>query len=388
MFSARTGWPRSPNRLTAAVAGARHRAPLLDLTETNPTRAGLRAPEDVLRLLADPAGLAYEPEAFGRRAAREAVAADSARRGAAMDPERILLTASTSEAYAYAFKLLCDPGDEVLVPRPSYPLFEYLAGLESVDVRGYPLRYDGAWHIDAGEVAAAVTPRTRAIVLVSPNNPTGSFVKAAEADALRALAAARDLALVSDEVFADFPLRDDPTRAVTLFADGPALTLCLGGLSKACGLPQLKLAWMALAGPAAAIAEARGRLEILADTYLSVSTPVQHAAPSLLARLPELQAPLRERVRGNLAVLRAAAGGTPATVLDVEGGWSAVLHVPATRSEEEWVIALAEKDGVLVHPGYFFDFDREAYLVLSLLPPPETFAEGVARVVRRVAAFG
>jgi alanine-synthesizing transaminase len=388
MFSARTGWPRSPNRLSAAVEAARRSGHgLLDLTETNPTRAGLRAPADVLALLADPAALAYDPDPFGRRAAREAVAADAARRGAEVDAERVLLTASTSEAYAFAFKLLCDPGDAVLVPRPSYPLFEYLAGLESVDVRPYPLRYDGAWHVDAGDVAAAATPRTRAIVVVSPNNPTGSFVKAEEGTALRALAAERDLALVSDEVFADFPLREDPRRAATLAGGGPALTLSLGGLSKAAGLPQLKLAWTILSGPAAAVAEARGRLEVVADTYLSVSTPVQHAAPALLSRLPELQAPIRERVRANLAKLQAAAAGTPATVLDVEGGWSAVLHVPATRSEDEWVLALAEQDRVLVHPGYFFDFAREAYLVVSLLPPRDTFAEATARLMRRVTAF-
>jgi len=270
--------------------------------------------------------------------------------------------------------------------RPTYPpaLFEYLAGLESVQVRPYPLRYDGTWHIDLAELAGALTDRTRAIVAVTPNNPTGSFVKGAEADALRALAASHGAALLSDEVFADFPLREDPGRALTLFADGPALTLCLGGLSKSCGLPQLKLAWMALAGPAAAREEARARLEVVADTYLSVSTPVQQAAPAVLARAAELQAPIRDRIRANLGVLRDAAQGTPATLLDVEGGWSAVLHVPATRSEDEWVLALAEQDGVLVHPGYFFDFPREAYLVLSLLPPEAEFAQGVATIVERV----
>ncbi len=340
MFSARTGWTRAPNRLSTVVEARRGSgAPLLDLTETNPTGAGLRAPADILAALADPAALAYDPEPLGRRDAREAIAADGRRRGAEIDPDRLVLTASTSEAYAFAFKLLCDPGDTVLVPRPSYPLFEYLAGLESVQVRPYPLRYDGTWHIDLAELAEALTDRTRAIVAVTPNNPTGSFVKGAEADALRALAASHGAALLSDEVFADFPLREDPGRALTLFADGPALTLCLGGLSKSCGLPQLKLAWMALAGPAAAREEARARLEVVADT---------------------------------------------ATLLDVEGGWSAVLHVPATRGEDEWVIALAEEDGVLVHPGYFFDFPREAYLVLSLLPPPPAFAEGVARILERV----
>ncbi len=386
MFSARTGWTRAPNRLSTVIeARRRSGAPLIDLTETNPTRAGLRATADILAALADPAALAYDPMPLGRRDAREAIAADGRRRGAEIDPDRLVLTASTSEAYAFAFKLLCDPGDTVLVPRPSYPLFEYLAGLESVQVRPYPLRYDGTWHIDLAELAEALTDRTRAIVVVSPNNPTGSFVKRAEADALRALAASHGAALVSDEVFADFPLREDPGRALTLFADGPALTLCLGGLSKSCGLPQLKLAWMALAGPAAAREEARARLEVVADTYLSVSTPVQQAAPAVLARAAELQAPIRGRIRANLRVLRDAAQGTAATLLDVEGGWSAVLHVPATRGEDEWVVALAEGDGVLVHPGYFFDFPREAYLVLSLLPPAPAFADGVARILERVS---
>jgi len=385
MFSARTGWTRALNRLSAAVAARRRSgAPLLDLTETNPTRAGLRAPADVLAALADPASLAYEPDPQGRPAAREAIATHARRRGTDIDPDRLLLTASTSEAYGFAFKLLCDPGDTVLVPRPSYPLFEYLAGLESVHVEPYALRYDGTWHVDLADLAAAFTARTRAVVAVSPNNPTGSFVKTAEAEALRSLAARHEAAIISDEVFADFPLRDDPGRARTLFADGPALTLCLGGLSKSCGLPQVKLAWMAMAGPAAARAEARARLEVVADTYLSVSTPVQQAAPAILARTEELQAPIRERLRANLEAVRAAAAGTPATVLDVEGGWSAVLHVPATRSEDDWVIALAEEDGVLVHPGYFFDFPREAYLVLSLLPPEAEFAQGVAKIVERV----
>jgi aspartate/methionine/tyrosine aminotransferase len=385
MFSRRTSWTRVPNRLSALLDERRRRgAPLVDLTETNPTRAGLRAPADLLTALADPAALAYEPEPFGRRSAREAVATDARRRGIPVDPDRIVLTASTSEAYAFAFKLLCDPGDVVLVPRPSYPLFEYLAGLESVAVRPYPLRYDGQWHVDVPALEAALDDDVRAVVVVSPNNPTGSFLKAGEADALRALAGGRGVSLVSDEVFADFPLRDDPTRVQSLFADGPALTICLGGLSKSCGLPQLKLAWMMLAGPSSAREEARGRLEVVADTYLSVATPVQHAAPAVLARLPELQAPIRARIAANFRALRAAVVSTAATVLDAEGGWSAVVRVPATRSEDEWVAALLEKDGVLVHPGYFFDFEDDAYVVLSLLPPEDVFAAGVASLVRRV----
>jgi len=295
-----------------------------------------------------------------------------------------VLTASTSEAYAFAFKLLCDPGDVVLVPRPSYPLFEYLAGLESVAVRPYPLRYDGRWHVDLPALEAALDDHVRAVVVVSPNNPTGSFVKAREAGALRALAAERDVALVSDEVFADFPLRDDPTRLTSLLADSPPLTICLGGLSKSCGLPQLKLAWMMLGGPAPAREEARGRLEVVADTYLSVATPVQHAAPAVLARVSELQAPIRARIAANHRALRAAVASTAVTLLDAEGGWSAVVRVPATRSEDDWVATLVEKDDVLVHPGYFFDFEDEAYLVLSLLPPEDVFAAAVARLVRRV----
>ena len=385
MFSRRTSWTRVPNRLSALLDERRRRgAPLVDLTETNPTRAGLRAPADLLAALADPAALAYEPEPFGLRSAREAVATDARRRGVPVDPDSIVLTASTSEAYAFAIKLLCDPGDAVLVPRPSYPLFEYLAGLESVAVRPYPLRYDGQWHVDVPALQAALDDDVRAVVVVSPNNPTGSFLKAGEADALRALAAGRGVALVSDEVFADFPLRDDPTRVQSLFGDGPALTICLGGLSKSCGLPQLKLAWMMLAGPSSAREEARGRLEVVADTYLSVGTPVQHAAPAVLARLPELQAPIRARIAANFRALRAAVVSTAATVLDAEGGWSAVVRVPATRTEDEWVAALLQKDGVLVHPGYFFDFEDEAYVVLSLLPPEDVFAAGVARMVRRV----
>jgi alanine-synthesizing transaminase len=385
MFSHRTGWARSPNRLSALVDERRRRGgPLVDLTETNPTRAGLRAPADVLAALADPAALVYAPEPFGLRSAREAVAADARRRGLDVDADRIVLTASTSEAYAFAFKLLCDPGDVVLVPRPSYPLFEYLAGLESVAVRPYPLRYDGRWHVDLPALEAALDDHVRAVVVVSPNNPTGSFVKAREAGALRALAAERDVALVSDEVFADFPLRDDPTRLTTLLADSPPLTMCLGGLSKSCGLPQLKLAWMMLGGPAPAREEARGRLEVVADTYLSVATPVQHAAPAVLARVSELQAPIRARIAANHRALRAAVASTAVTLLDAEGGWSAVVRVPATRSEDDWVATLVEKDDVLVHPGYFFDFEDEAYLVLSLLPPEDVFAAAVARLVRRV----
>jgi aspartate/methionine/tyrosine aminotransferase len=383
MFSARTRWDLTANRLSALIAQKRASGvQVLDLTESNPTRAGLPGPLGVLEALTGKGGLAYEPAAFGLPAARAAVAADFARRGVPLDPERILLTASTSEAYAFLFKLLCDPGDEVLVPRPGYPLFEYLATLESVRVASYPFDHDGEWHLDLASLQAAATPRTRALVVVSPNNPTGAFLKRPELMALESFCAERGLALIADEVFADYAFGEDERRAPSVARDGPALAFALGGLSKSCALPQLKLAWCAVSGPAALRREAWARLELVADTYLSVGSPVQHAAPSLLARRPELQAPIRARVAGNLALLRARLGSSsPASLLEPEGGWSAVLRVPAVIAEEEQVTRLLAERDVIVHPGYFFDFPHEAYLVLSLLPEPAVFAEGVARVL-------
>lgn len=383
MFSARTHFDRQPNRLAERLAERRARgAPILDLTLSNPTRAGLPAPPDLLAGLASDAARRYEPEPLGLPEARAAVAADFARRGLPLDPARVVLHASTSEAYGFLFKLLCDPGDEVLVPRPGYPLFDFLAGLESVATKSYALRHDGRFWLDTAAIEAELTPRTRAVVVVSPGNPTGAYLKRDELARLEALCAERGLALVADEVFADFALAEDPTRAPGCARDGAALSFTLGGLSKSCGLPQLKLAWTAVTGPEAARREALARLEIVADTYLPVATPVQVALPALLARREELQAPIRQRLATNLGVLRSALVSAPgASLLEPEGGWSAVLRVPATCSEEERVLRLLQEQGVLVHPGYFFDFPREAYLVLSLLPPPDAFREGLGRVL-------
>lgn len=386
MFSSRTRWDLRTNRLASLVEARRAAgAPVIDLTQSNPTQAGLPYPGDLLRPLSDASALRYDPSPLGLRAAREAVAADYRRRHADVPPDRILLTAGSSEAYGFLFKLLCDPGDRILVPRPSYPLFEYLAGLDSVEVGHYPLRYDGEWHLDLPALAEAADARTRAIVVVNPNNPTGSYLKRDEALRVRELAAERGAALVSDEVFADYAFRPDDRRMGCLAGDGPALAFSLGGISKSCGLPQLKLGWVAVSGPPPLRDEALARLEVVADTYLSVGTPVQRALPDLLGRLPELQAPITARLAMNLDLLRRrATPPSPVTLLEPEGGWYAALQVPATSPEEERVTRLLEDDDVLVHPGYFFDFPREAYLVLSLLPPPEAFREGIDRILSRM----
>jgi aspartate/methionine/tyrosine aminotransferase len=382
VFSERTRFDRRANRLTEALEARRRRGErTIDLTVSNPTRAGILAPHAVLAPLAGEASRHYEPRPLGHPEAREAIALDYQASGLSVGAERIVLHASTSEAYGFLFKLLCDPGDDVLVPRPGYPLFEFLAGLESVAARSYALSYDGEWHLDLALLAAAIGPRTRAIVVVSPGNPTGAYLKQDEADALGRLCAERGLAVVSDEVFADFPLRPDPRRAASAASDSSALTFALGGLSKSCALPQLKLAWTAVAGPEPLRREALERLELVADTFLPVATPVQAALPSLLARKKDLSAPVRARVEGNLGTLRAALRASPATLLEPEGGWSAVLRVPATVSEEERALRLLERSGVLVHPGYFFDFPGEAYLVLSLLPEPSEFGPGLDRLL-------
>ena len=323
----------------------------------------------------------YAPQPLGLDVAREAVAHDQTRRGVAVDAGRIVLTASTSEAYAWLFKLLCDPGDAVLVPRPSYPLFEHLTQLESVENVPFNLEYEGRWQIDFASLQGAPA-NTRAIVVVSPNNPTGSYLTARDVDRLLAICRDREWALVADEVFADYRLEvDAPLTDIAARADVPAFTL--GGLSKTAGLPQLKLGWIIVGGPPASCAAALAGLELIADSFLSVNTPVQIAARQLLERGAAIRAQIHDRVRGNLATLRQTAKQFPACdVLKVEGGWSAVIRVPATRSEEQLILALLDCEGILVHPGYFFDFAHEAFVVVSLLVAPDVFHNAIARVLR------
>jgi len=386
MFSSRFHWDLHPNRLARLLAEKRSRgASVLDLTESNPTRAGLEYPAEILQAFEHPGLLRYEPAPAGAGEARESVAAYYAARNCPVEPERILLTASTSEAYAYLFKLLTDPGDQVLVPQPSYPLFEYLANMESVEVRQYPLSYQGGWSIDLEGLAAAITERTRAIVVVHPNNPTGSFLKVAERDALVRICAERGMALISDEVFSDYAFGPDPLRAGSLAAVGDCLAFSLSGLSKIAGLPQMKLGWIVAGGPTQLRREAMEKLEWVADTYLSVGTPVQCAAASLLRAGELVQRQIRERSRAQLAMAREALAGSAGNILAVEGGWYIVVQVQRMRSEEEWTLGLLDREDVLAQPGYFYDFESEAYLVISLLTAPEIFREGMDRLRRHLA---
>lgn len=356
-----------------------------DLTVSNPTAVGLPYPPDLLAALASPEALYYDPAPMGTMAAREAVSRDFARRGPSVPPAWIALTASTSEAYALLFKLLCDAGDEVLVPQPGYPLFEHLTLLESVQARPYRLEYHGAWRVDVEHLRAGIGERTRAVLVVSPNNPTGSRLHADDLAAIADLCRSHGLVLIGDEVFADYPL-DPASDAVSVLAAGDVVCCSLGGLSKTVGLPQIKLGWIAFAGPSARLDELLPAYEMIADTYLSVSTPAQVALPSLLERGGAVRAAIQGRIRRNLDALRVAAAASPAvTVLRCEGGWSAVLQVPAFASEEALVLRLLTDDHVLVHPGFFFDFEREAFLVISLLVEPDTFDAGVARVMRRAS---
>jgi Aspartate/tyrosine/aromatic aminotransferase len=387
LFSRRLAWTTAENALARAEAAARASGrPLLDLTVSNPTQVGLHYPdEEIARAFADAATSPYQPSPLGLPGARAAVVADYARRGVGLDVNQVVVTASSSESYALLFKLLGDPGQAVLCPEPSYPLFEYLARLENLNPRPYRLRFDGLWHVDFDSLDFT---DVAAIILVSPNNPTGSFVSGDDFDRLAGLAAEHGRALIVDEVFADFPLAPS-AGAVTAVAGrpSPALVFSLGGLSKSCGLPHLKLGWIAATGPVALVRTALARLELIADTYLSVGTPVQMALPGLLQAGAAIRRQILERVQRNRRVLANALDAhSPCTLLPAEAGWCAILRVPEIMSDEAWAGTLLEQDSVLVQPGYFFDLTMGATLVLSLIVEEQVFAEGVARLLARVGA--
>lgn len=360
---------------------AEHRE-VLDLTESNPTRCGLHYNQDaILRALANPASLTYQPAARGLDSARRAVRAYYAEQGAEVDRDAIILCVTTSEAYSYVFRLLCDPQDEVLVPAPSYPLFDFLAGLQDVTPVPYSLIYDHGWQIDFHSLTSALTSRTRAVVVVHPNNPTGSYVKASEREELNRICSGRDLAVVADEVFLDYA-HSEHRRPPSFAANAGVLTFTLSGLSKIAALPQMKVAWLITSGPKELVDKAGARLEVIADTYLSPNAPVQHALPALMAERASIQQQLRARIRANLTGLDSQLRHYSSCArLEVEGGWYAILRVPAHGSDEDLAMDLLRDRGVFVHPGHFYDFPADGYLVVSLITPEKVFAEGTERLL-------
>jgi alanine-synthesizing transaminase len=386
-FSRRLAWTVDENALARTEAARRAAGlPILDLTLSNPTAAGLPYPADQLaQAFASPAIATYQPSPRGMMHARELVAADYARRGATVSAEHIVLTASSSESYSLLFKLLGNPGQTVLVPEPSYPLFDYLTALEGLVPRPYRLAFDGRWHVDFASVDVA---DAAAVVVVSPNNPTGSYIGAEECDRLAELAAARGLAIIADEVFADFPIAPAPDAVKTISGRGlPSLTFSLGGLSKASGLPQMKLGWIAVSGQAASVDQALSNLDLVADSYLSVGTPVQVALPRLLEIGGSMRAEIQARITRNRDALAARIGrDSPCTLLPAEAGWSAIVRVPGVMNDEAWALHLLREHGVLVQPGYFFDLRLGATLVVSLLVPPAVFDRGIEALLAAVEA--
>jgi alanine-synthesizing transaminase len=384
MFSHRTDWKLTPNRFTEAqreeLAAGRE---VLDLTVSNPVRADIHYDEEtILGALARPEAMDYDPQPKGLRSAREAVVSYYREQHEEfdVDAESIILTTSTSEGYSYVFRLLCNPEDEILVPKPSYPLFEFLADLQDVKLVPYPLIYDHGWQTDFQSLYKAVTHRTRAVVVVHPNNPTGSYIEDIERSALNDFCREFDLSLIVDEVFLDYP--HDGASRPTFAVNQGALTFTLSGLSKISGLPQMKLAWVVTSGPSDKTDAAMGRLEVVSDTYLSMNAPIQLAAPALLDQRKNIQPLLIDRVRTNREELdRQLAKQKTCERLDVQGGWYAILRVPVKGSDEDLAIELLRKSSVLVHPGHFYDFPSDGYLVVSLITPPAVFRQGISRVL-------
>src|SRR6266536_498417 len=404
MFSRRTDWKLAPNQFTLAHQEMlRTCRGILDLTISNPTRAGIRYDEAaILDSLRNPKSLDYDPQPKGLSSAREAVVeyyswgsphpSKGTKGGAAapareVDTESVVLTTSTSEGYTYVFRLLCNPGDEVLVPKPSYPLFEFLADLQDVTLVPYALIYDHGWQIDLPSIEQAVSEKTRAVVVVHPNNPTGSYASTNERAQLNELCAHHSLALIVDEVFLDYS--HDGERRPSFATNDGALTFTLSGLSKISALPQMKLAWIVASGPEQERQASLERLDVIADTYLSLNAPVQHAANKMLAQRHTIQPQMMQRVRENLAELdRQLLKQGSCARLDVEGGWYAVLRVPVMRSDEDLAIELLRETAVLAHPGHFYDFQQDGYLVLSLITPADQFRQGISRVLKYIADTG
>jgi len=383
-FSSRTSWHREPNRLSKLLDLLRTNGKsILDLTVSNPTACGFHYPEDeILSALSTSESLQYHPTPRGVLSAREAVVQYYEEKGIVIPAENVFLTASTSEGYSHLFKLLCNYGDSVLVPQPSYPLFDYLAQINDISLRHYHLRYDDEWHVDLQSIRENVHTNTKAIVLVHPHNPTGMFQKKAEFDAIKTIARQHNLALIVDEVFLDYRLAGTVPYQQSLAGEKEVLTFTLNGISKSCGLPQLKLGWIITSGEPGAVNEASERLEILCDTFLSVNTPIQAALPELLRTGKAVQRQILHRITTNYRFLMQSLAHTPCSLLSTEGGWYGILRLPDIKSDEEW--ALLEKSGVYVHPGYFYDFQEKSFLVVSLLVEPQTFSAGINEIIALV----
>jgi len=387
MFSERTSWKLTRNRLTEVLEGVRSGgARVLDLTLSNPTRAGLQYDQPrILQALASPQAMDYDPQPKGLAGARAAVAAyyQTLPGMQHFDPERLILNTSTSEGYSFVFRLLCNPGDELLVPKPSYPLFEFLADLQDVKLVPYPLIYDHGWQMDFPSLDKVVTGRTRGVVVVHPNNPTGSYVHADEQESLNRFCREHQLAIIADEVFLDYAHNGAPERSFATNED--VLTFTLSGVSKISALPQMKVAWVATSGPARQVDAALALLDVISDTYLSMNAPIQWALPALLEQRRSIQRQLMDRLRTNLAEIdRQLAAQKACQRLSAEAGWYAVLRVPVTQTDEELAIDLLRRKSVLAHPGHFYDFPSDGYLVLSLITPQAEFADGLQRLLEVV----
>jgi len=382
-FARRTNWQQETNALNKVLEDFEKRQiPVIDLTVSNPTSCGFQYPEGMLATLNSQENFKYQPDSCGMKQARDAVVKYYARHNLGLSANEIVLTASTSEAYSFLMRLLVNPGEKVLIPRPSYPLFQFLLEINDVDFDYYPLVYNGQWRIDSQALERCVDAKTKAIILVNPNNPTGSYISSAVLNALNDICLKHQMAIISDEVFYDYPLAQ--RDFVSCAGNQTALTFVLGGLSKTLALPQMKCAWILASGPQRLLQGALSRLEIIADTYLSVNSPVQNALEKWLESAPQLQEQIISRVKENRQWLSAHLNDHT-QLLDIQGGWYATLRIPAIKTEEEWVLEFMREDHVSVYPGYFFDYEGGAFIVLSLIAPTVSFREGLERIIQRLA---
>jgi alanine-synthesizing transaminase len=387
MFSSRTDWNLTPNALSQLLAEKRKRGEqILDLTESNPTRCNFSYNPELLQALSSERTFQYEPDPHGLLSARKAIAEYYHQRATPVDPSNLFLTASTSEAYSYLFRLLCNPGESVLVPKPSYPLFDYLCTLNDVEVRHYRLTYDDEWCMDFDSVRAAIDTSTKALLVVHPNNPTGSFVKNREKEEILGLVQRHSMALIADEVFAEYSLTESEGRHESFASEGRSLVFTLNGISKLLGMPQMKLGWITVSGESGIVRNAMDRLEIICDTYLSTGTPIQRALPSFLDNGRRITDQIRRRIKANYDSLRSMTAQSSVSLFNAEGGWNVIVQFPRIMSDEEWALLILKECNVLLHPGHFFEIEQEACFVMSLLPQESVFSNGIRRVLEYMRA--